>query len=472
MVTRRSLMKLTGLGGAVALLPAERAIAALMPTVTATPFSAPLPIPPVARPVRQTATTDFYNVAIGETTAEVFPGVRTKVFTYNGNFPAATIVARRGREVSVTHTNSLTAPTVAHLHGAHVAASSDGYPMDVINPGGSREYRYPNAQLGGTFWYHAHAHHTEAEQVYRGLAGFYLLKDDQETALGLPGGDYDVPLMVRDAHFDDAGQLVYVNGDFNARTTLLVNGKPQPYFQVAARKYRLRFVNGSNERAFRLKLADGSAMTLIGSDGGLLPAPITASSFDLWPGERVEVVVDFSRYAVGTKVVLGNDLGEVDSTKSVMRFDVVRTATDTSRVPSVLRALPNLGTATVTRDIQLKLDLSTGAFQFDGKVFDSTRVDQHIKLGTTEIWRITNADTAPAIPHNLHLHLVQFQVLDRAGVAVGGHETGLKDTVTVPPGATVRIKVRFDGFEGRYVYHCHMLDHSATGMMGQMEITR
>nr|WP_179950854.1 multicopper oxidase family protein [Kibdelosporangium phytohabitans] len=435
-------------------------------------FATALHIPPAAKPVHQSATTDFYFVGVHEAEAEILPGVKSKVLTYDGKFPGATIHAKRGREVAVTYVNAMAESTVVHLHGAHVAAASDGHPTDLIKSGDQKQYRYPNTQQAASLWYHAHAHHSEAEQVYRGLAGMYLLHDEAERSLGLPEGEFDVPLLLRDVHIDAAGKLVYTAGGFEERRTLLVNGRVQPYFRVSARKYRLRFYNGSNERAYRLRLADTSSFQLIGSDGGLLPAPVTATSFDLWPGERVEAVIDFSRYPVGTQLVLFNDLGDVESTQQVMRFDVTRTATDDSRVPAVLRPLQDLGTPTVHREVELKLDLQRGAFVIDGRIFDPARVDQQIKLGTTEIWTIRNADTQPSIPHNLHLHLVQFQVLDRNGKPVGGHESGPKDTVTIPPGGNVRIKVRFDGHEGRYVYHCHMLDHSATGMMGQMEIKR
>ena len=471
MLNRRGLIKLAGMGGATLALPTGWLAADRRPAPgTEAPFSRPLHVPPVARPTWRTANADYYDFTMAEHDVQLFPGVATKVQAYNGEFPGPIISARRGRPVIVRHRNHLAEPAVVHLHGGHVPSDSDGFPMDLIEPGGVREYLYPNKQLGATLWYHDHAHHVEAEHVYRGLAGLYLLDDEAEHAYGLPDGEYDVPIMLRDAQFDDSGQLVYTMEDFADRTTLLVNGRPRPHFQVAARKYRFRFVNSSNERAFGLTLADGATMQLIGSDGGLLPAPVPARTFDLWPGERVEVVIDFSRYPLGTQLLLNNTYGEVDGTKSVLRFDVVRRAQDRSRVPSILRPLPDLGTPTVNREVQFKLDLTTGMFTLDGKVFDPDRVDQQIKLKSTEIWTIRNADTRPAIPHNLHLHLVQYQVLDRNGVAVGGHETGLKDTVTVPAGGVVRIKVRFTDYTGKFVYHCHMLDHSSMGMMGRMDI--
>lgn len=473
MLNRRKFLAAAGSGGAALALPGpvigRRAVSG---PPAHKPFSTPLHVPPAAKPVRQDANTDYYRITMAATDVEIFPGVKTKAFTYAGEFPGPTIHARRGRKVVVTHTNHLDHPAVVHVHGMHGEARYDGYPMDVIEPGAAREYRYPNSQLGATLWYHDHAHHVEAENVYRGLAGFYLLADPAERALGLPEGEYDVPILLRDAEFDARGQLVFHLEGFRTRKTLLVNGRPQPYMRVAARKYRFRFLNGANERRFGLALADGATMCLIGSDGGLLPAPIHTKRFDVWPGERVEAVIDFGAYPVGTRLVLLNEFGEDRQTREVMRFDVVRSEPDPSRIPAALRALPDLGTPTVHRKVVFSHDRKTGMFLIDGKIFDMDRIDQHVKLGTTEIWTISNDDRKPPIPHNMHIHLVQFQVLDRNGKPVGGHETGLKDTVTVPNGGDVRIKVRFADYTGRYVYHCHLIDHSAMGMMAQLEIKR
>jgi FtsP/CotA-like multicopper oxidase with cupredoxin domain len=436
-----------------------------------TPFSLPLTVPPVLRPVRRSLTTDYYVITTRDTTAEIFPGVRTAVTAYNGSFPGPTIHAFAGRRVAVTHANATSMDKVVHLHGAHVQTSSDGHPKDPIAPGTSRVYTYPNHQEAATLWYHDHTHHMEAEHVYRGLSGFYLLSDPHELSLGLPSGHHDVPLMLRDARFDDAGQLVFEMGDFAGRNTVLVNGRPQPYLQVAARMYRLRIANGSNQRFFVLGLSNGGEMLQIASDGGLLRAPIPATSIPLTPGERVEVVIDFAKYPVGTQLVLQNAIGDADANRNLMRFDVVRDAVHHGRVPSQLRrALPDLGTPAVTRTITMSFNAQTGMSEIDGKTFDMDRIDQNIHFGDTEIWEIKNTALVPPIPHNMHLHGVHFQVLERDGQPPAGHETGWKDTVLVMPASTVRIKVKFDNYEGRYLYHCHLLDHSAMGMMAQMEI--
>lgn len=437
-------------------------------------FAVPLPQPPVLEPVSTAGGKDTYVLTQRRTRAQILPGVRTEVLTYNGHFPGPTIRARSGRPVVVHHRNALDHPVSVHLHGASVPPGDDGGPMDTFAPGTTRTYTYPNRQPHASLWYHDHAHHHESEHVYRGLSGSYLLTDDTEQALPLPAGAYDIPIALRDARFDEQNTLVYEMDDALGRTTLLANGKPYPYLEVAARKYRFRLLNSSNLRFFRLRLADGSPFIQIGSDGGLLPTP--APTTDLWlsPAERADIVVDFSRYPLGTRLVLENTVGPgtPEQVGQVLRFDVVRTAPDPSRVPPVLRTLPPLPTATTERSFAMRMSDESGAPGAQGlindRVFDHDRIDTRIRHGASEIWTVTNPGTL--VPHNFHLHLVQFRVLERNGRAPDASESGLKDTVRLLPGETVRLHAVFDTYRGTYVYHCHLLDHSAMGMMAQMRI--
>ena len=354
-------------------------------------------------------------------------------------------------------------PSNVHLHGGHNPVADDGYPLDVIAPGGSRTYTYANRQQGATLWSHDHAHHLEAENVYRGLHAFYLLDDDAESGLGLPGGAFDVPILLRDAELDAAGALVYP-GEPAKRTTVLTNGVVAPYFKVAARKYRFRLLNGAIERTFRLTLG-GAAMTQIASDGGLLPAPVRRSEIVLSSAERAEVVIDFSKHPVGSHLVLQDVSGPV------LRFDVTRTAPDPSRVPATLRPLPALPPATVEREVVLKFDMTGDPVGLvNGRPYDPARVDVRIKRGTTEIWTVRNDDVDLAAAHNFHLHLEQFRVLERNGGPPNPDDRGRKDTVFLAPGETVRIQTTFTDHLGTYVYHCHFPEHSVLGMMAQMRI--
>ncbi|GAA2637575.1 multicopper oxidase family protein [Dactylosporangium fulvum] len=438
----------------------------------AEPFSVRMPVPPVLRPAARLPGCAIYHLTMREAPVEILPGRHTTVRTFDGSFPGPTIRARRGETVIVRQTNKLDVPAAVHLHGGHVEPQHDGHPMDVIAPGDSRTYVYPNRQRAAALWYHDHAHHLEAENVYRGLAGLYLLTDPEEERLGLPRGEYELPLLLRGANLAEDGTLIYDATDVQGpdHGTTLVNGRPTPYLPVAARRYRFRIANVSSGHAYVLKLRDGSEMIQIGTDGGLLPEPVRTGAVSVWSAERADVVIDFSRYPVGSRVYLDNTALFGGETRDVLRFDVVREARDDSRVPERLVPLEDLGPAATTRTFALSFDLATGRYLINGAVFDPDRVDARPRLGVPEIWEITNSDTRIPIPHTFHTHLEQFRILDRNGVAPPAAERGRKDTLTVHPGETVRIKVRFSTYTGRYVFHCHMLEHSAHAMMGQLQI--
>ncbi|MFB7375267.1 multicopper oxidase family protein [Streptomyces sp. NPDC056222] len=435
-------------------------------------FTRPMPLPQVIAPSSTANGVDTYNISIKRTTKEILPKQLTEVFTFNGGFPGL-IRATSGRPVVINQYNKLDMPASIHLHGGHVAPEHDGDPMATIAPGGVRTYHYPNQQGHAPLWLHDHAHHMESEHVYRGLSAFYLLTDAEERALPLPSGVYDVPIMLREGHFDTAGQLVYTMDDFRSRSTIMANGRAWPYFQVAARKYRFRLLNSTNLRFFTLRLADGSPFIQIGSDGGLLERPFSTDTVALSPGERAEVVIDFSRYPVGTQLVLENTEGPgpAELTGKVLRFDVVKTASDPSAVPATLRTLPALPAVTGRRTVVMSMDEDgrpAPQGYMDGKVYDHHRIDNTVPWGGSEIWTVTNSNQA--IPHNFHIHLVQFRVLERNGNPPGPAEAGLKDTIRVMPGETVKFQATFDSYRGKYLYHCHMLDHAAMGMMAQMEV--
>lgn len=431
-----------------------------------TPFSEPLPLLPELRPIASTSDTDLYEVDIKPANVNILPGLTTPAFTFNGGFTGPLFRTRTGRRTKIIYRNRLDRPANVHLHGAHVTAAHDGHPMDLIQPGQSRLYDYPNTQQGATLWYHDHSHHTEAEHVYHGLEGMYIIDDPSESALGLPRGAYDVPILLRDALFEDNGKLIF-GGNPNSRDTVLANGKPSPYFQVAARKYRFRLCNGGTERTFNLTLGNDQEMTQIATDGGLLPVPVARRSLRISSAERVEIVIDFARYPVGTQLILNDaTLGPV------LRFDVVRTVADNSRVPATLRPLPVLPNATVTRDVNLSFDLTTTPFPtglVNGRPYDPARSDFVVKRGTTEIWNVTNGDPQFTF-HTFHMHLVQFQVLEVNGAAPGIDYQGRKDTFWFDSGDTVKLKATFDSYLGKYAFHCHFLEHSSLGMMAQMEV--
>ncbi|WP_337192248.1 multicopper oxidase family protein [Streptomyces sp. HUCO-GS316] len=476
--TRRQLLTVAGTAVAAAAIPPGLVAARERSTGPArnpsartapdAPFRVPLELPRPLEPQRF-ATYDYYELTTAETDARLLPGTPTRVRAFNGEF-APVLLARRDRPTLIRQRNRLSTAFAMHLHGGHVPADSDGHPRHQVEPGEERLYHYPNRQRAATLWLHDHTHHDHAESVYRGLAAAYLLTDDVEDALTLPKGRYDVTLQLRDAEFAADGSLVYDPKGIQRRSVYLVNGRPRPYFEVAARAYRLRLLNTSNDRFFRLRLHSGDELTLIGSDGGLLPSPVPTAEVPLWPAERQEVVIDFSRYPVGTRLVLENAAALPGEAPEVLRFDVVRAADGPSSVPARLREAPDPGEAVRERRLSLKSDPASGTMLINDRPFDMDRVDLRPVRGETEIWRIVNDDVDLKIPHSLHLHLEHFTVVDRDGAPPGPAESGLKDTITVLPGQSVRVKVHFSDYTGLFMYHCHMLQHQMMGMMGQMEV--
>jgi len=286
--------------------------------------------------------------------------------------------------------------------------------------------------------------------------------------------------MLQDRSFDAENRLSY---ELNEQTikegvfgdTLFVNGVATPYLEVANRKYRFRFLAAGNRRAFTPRLGDGGPVTIIGTDGGLLEAPITQVAFPIFNGERFDVVIDFSRYPVGSSVVLRDArVGDLGLTypyvlPDVMRFDIVRNESDPSDVPSQLASIDRLNPDDAVKTRRFVLDFIDGMWTIDGLTFDPGRIDADPRLGTTEIWEFENRSD---LPHDVHLHLVQFQTL-LSGVVFGPptpNRRGWKDTQRVNPHDTMSMIVPFEGYSGVYVFHCHMLEHAEHMMMGQFEV--
>jgi spore coat protein A len=313
-----------------------------------------------------------------------------------------------------------------------------------------------------------------------GLSGFYILTDTFEQNLNLPSGNNDVPLVVQDRTFNHNGTLSYpLTDDALNRGMLgdriLVNGLIQPFFPVTRRKWRFRLLNGSNARIYDFTLSNGMPFTQIGSDGGLLSAPVSRTVIRLGPAERADVVLDFSAIPQGTQIFLRNTNRMVPLTmdrapRDLLRFDVGATATDTSVVPPTLRPFTPLGTEVITRDFGLTRGFQNGRFVWliNGLLFDPTRLDANVTRGDIEIWRFNNASP---FTHPMHIHLVQFQVLDINNVPPGPGEDHWKDTVNVPPGGVVRVKARFADFSGNFVFHCHVLEHEDHAMMAQFQVS-
>ncbi len=460
---------------ALCLLPtAARNATVLRTTATAAaaavaPYQVDLQLPPTLVPVSSSGTEDLYELTIREGRAEIIPGTLTPVYGYDGVYPGPTIRARKGRTSVVQVTNGLTFNQNIHLHGGLVPAAVDGHPMQLIAPGGSFDYIYPNAQDAATLWYHDHAHGLSARTMFYGLAGFYIVEDDLERSLELPSGDFDVPLVIQDRAFNEDGSLRYtenVDEGFMG-DTIVVNGSVSPRFAVKRALYRLRFLNASNARDYSLRLSNGNPLIQIAGDGGLLEAPVSRSAVPLAPAERVDVIVDFRRVRAGTQVELTNGLG-TGSTGAVLRFDVTSRSANSGRVPAQLRPREEISAPVATRRWELMFSTSGAPeWQISGIGFDMDRIDARVGLGTTERWLWVNNSHRP---HPMHLHGVHFRVLDRSTGAVHAGDRAWKDTVMAAVGETVIVQPRFAPYPGRFVFHCHNLEHQEKAMMLQYEI--
>ena len=279
-----------------------------------------------------------------------------------------------------------------------------------------------------------------------------------------------MPLVLADHAFNKDGSFRYAeNVDLGFRgDTILVNGAVAPRMRVERRIYRLRFLNASNARSYELQLGNGRQVVQIASDGGLLQKPVKRRTVVLHPAERIEVLIDFRRFSAGSEVVLTNLAGEA-STRNVMRFDVVRGGSEEARIPTGrMRTLERLPAPNATRRWDLGLRTTSGVqWQIAGRGFDPTRVDVRPRLGSTELWQWSNPSQRV---HPMHLHGMLFRIVERSSGVVHPGERGWKDTIGVLPGETVTVQPWFAPYSGRYVFHCHALEHGDKAMMLQLEV--
>ena len=514
-INRRDALKLGLLGSAALALPFQRtALTAadddindrIATSLLPKPYTRPFATPPVLQPIKQDATTDYYQMWQMAKDVEIIPGKPTTIYGYNGITPGPTIVAQRGRPVVMQQINALpqrhegwdyTPWTSTHLHGSASLPEYDGYASDVTKPGQWKNYKYPNFQDARTLWYHDHGVHHTAENAYMGLAGMYIMHDSAERALNLPRGAYDVPLILKDAMFHRTGRLL---ADTNSDSgiygdVIMVNGVPWPFMQVERRKYRFRVLNACISRSYRLRLNTGDALTMIGTDGGLMPSPVDVVNFRIAPGERYEFVIDFAKYPIGTRLLLNNvsppnNIDEVN-TNRVMAFDVARDATslDGNSVPAVLNTnqeVMGLTAANAVRTRTMKFQRSPDPLNPPTATDDNeiwtvnahswqTIVDSGYtdaiarpREGEVEVWRFVNSSSGWF--HPVHVHLVDYKILSRNGAKPFPYERGPKDVVYLGEGETVDVVMRFTGQRGKYMIHCHNLIHEDHDMMTQFEV--
>ncbi len=412
--------------------------------------------------------TASFELFVQQGEMEFFPGRTTETLGYNGNYLGPIIPVRRGQEVNVSVHNQLGEPTTVHWHGMDISGEADGGPHQPIMPGEVWEPNFTIDQPAATLWYHPHLHGTTGPQVYSGLAGLIYIEDDVSDRLNLPKdyGINDIPLILQDRNFNSDGSFSYqldrmglVPGD-----TMLINGTVDPYVEVNAEKVRLRILNGSNFENFNLQLSDGSSFYQIASDGGFLESPVARDSLFITPGERMEVIVDFSTATTDTEIAL------MAGEHPVLQFYVLDSEGANTEIPESLAVIPEIsaGDDSPTRVFELQSMGLRGTI--NGKSFNMNRIDEEVNQNETEIWIIRNSRSMMhSSGHPFHVHGTQFQVISRNGNPPPPEERGFKDTIHVDPGEEVIIVVRFN-HTGLYMYHCHMLEHEDYGMMGQFMV--
>jgi len=499
------------------------------------------------RKLNQTPNSAFkpdVEIALTAQTAEVqiLPGAKTRVLKYSGKLLQGPHTAIRelpgylgpvlnfeqGQKVRLFFYNQLPEPCVTHWHGMHVPQIMDGHPMYAIEKGKQYVYEFEVKNPAGTNWYHSHTHEMTARQVYQGLAGLITITDEAERKLDLPGGEFDLPLVIQDRSFSSDNQLHYsltmhqrMQGFLG--DTLLVNGKHNHVISVKTRTYRLRILNGSNARIYKLGWSDGSPLTAIGTDGGLLEKPETFPYIMLAPAERVELWVDFSGRKTGTELALqtlpfqgaamgmggggmrGGGMGmrggaaEQGSQDTLVRFAITEQVSDSPRLPDTLVPMQRLtasNAANPDKAVPINIGMHRMTFNLNGRTFDMLDYTEQEKIPLNTVQKIRISNISPAMgggmrggrggggggrmmgmmaqPHPIHLHGQQFQILSRRpGYADGAYATikdglinsGWKDTVLVMPGEEIEIIKPFMDYTGLFLYHCHNLEHEDMGMM-------
>lgn len=495
------------------------------------------------------ATSSVQQILPGQATAvltyapSVIAGDAAQVASLPGSYLGPIIRARTGDRLRVRLANDLDEPTIIHWHGMRVPAVQDGHTRYSINPGEEFTYEFEVRDRAGTYWFHPHTHGVTGRQVYRGLAGLLLVSDEEEDAAGLPAGDFDLPLVIQDRMFDDNNQLVYPPHDGTMLDgflgdQVLVNGQANHELAVSTRAYRLRLLNGSNSRTYKLAWSDGTPLVVIATDGGLLEAPVQREYATLSPGERVELWADFSKYPVGADLSLesleftgadvgmdmmgmggamgmggmmgmgglnmrrtssetaqmmdGTGIGNVPNGTAmrIARIRVDRQEQETRSLPTKLSTFARHRADDVanaaeprTFSISVGMQMMSGMqWGFDGRTFQINGVsaNERIPFDALEVWEFVNETSPMAMNHPLHIHGVQFQILERRvlpefaegweSVRGGYVDEGWKDTFLVMPGERVKLLIRFSDFHGEYVYHCHNLEHSDGGMMRNFRI--
>ncbi|MGV0396083.1 multicopper oxidase family protein [Corynebacterium uberis] len=443
-----------------------------------------LPIPPLLDG-SVVAGVRTFDLHAGEAQAQILPDVTTPAWGFNGGHLGPTLHLRRGEQVQVNVHNGLKEMTTIHWHGMKLPAIADGGPHQPIEPGDSWSPTWKVEQPAATLWYHPHPHERTALHAYRGLAGLIVIDDDTSAKVDLPHnyGVDDIPVAIMDQKFNEDGTLneesdpdLGLKGD-----TPTLNGITNAEFTATTRRVRLRLLDASTMRFFNLRFSDGRSFHVVATDSGLLDKPLEVDHLRITPGERAEIVVDLDE---GKDLTLQatpfeDNFGVPDDEYTLDfglqdSFDLLLIhGPESAPAPAALPAVLEPAAAKpldINGAVEREFVLNT--FEINGQSMDMSRVDLTIDRKAPEIWTVTNEN--PDWIHNFHIHDAAFKVLSMEGTDVDVFTDGWKDTVGLPPGATAKLAVTFGYYpdpKWAYMYHCHMLLHEDSGMMGQFVIT-
>lgn len=437
-----------------------------------------------------------FNFIVHTDSVQFLPGMKTLTNAYNQySYLGPTLLLNQGDQVTMNVSNTLSDTTTVHWHGLHVPAMADGGPHTVINPGNSWSPMFTVMNHAAMYWYHPHLHMKTGQQAMRGAAGLIIVRDSVESSLNLPRqyGIDDFPLIIQSQQFDSQNQIEW-RGMHDS--ILIVNGTTNPALNVPSQVVRMRLLNASQERNFNFGFTSSKTFYVIGNDGGLLNAPVLVNRIRLSPGERAEILVDFSSmngqtsylmsYASefgqgvqggvpmpGMDTAMYSPINGIDFNILLLNIGAMTTNPISSIPTSLVSVTPLLASqANITRIINItaqNIISMDGPFFFNGNLFDMNRIDFTIPLNNIEIWSLRNQTM---VAHPFHIHDVQFFVLDRDGVAPSPEESGFKDVVMISPMETLNFITKFEDFTDSmpYMYHCHILMHEDDGMMGQFRV--
>lgn len=468
-----------------------------------------------------------------ESNVPILPGNKTKVWKYSGsvikgrkdslqilddNYLGPIFRVNKGEKIRVIFKNEVDEISIIHWHGLHVPAEMDGHPKYVIEKGEEYVYEFEVKNRAGTYWFHPHPHELTGPQVYSGLAGLFIISDNEEKKLNLPSGNADIPIIIQDRTFDNDNQLVYLDSPMGRMTgflgdDIIVNGKKNFSLNLDTKAYRMRLLNGSNSRIYKLALSDGTPFTVIGTDGGLLERPVQKEYLTFGPAERFDLIVDLSNKEPGESVNIvslpfpstfsgrsnmggmmrgrmgrNNDVQDMGSRLNLFSINIKNKVSGKFNIPSKLSTMEKTDPKNaVNYNDPRKFVFGMGGhmrWTINNKTFEMTEVAdwEKVKLNTSEVWEFVNGGGGRGMmggmmqmPHPVHIHGLQFNIIERINDGAfdetlgsfkdGFVDEGWKDSFLLLPGTRVKVLLRFEDFTGMYLYHCHNLEHEDMGMM-------